>query len=119
AALSVVEILPYVLFGAFAGVLIDRTDKRKIIVCADALGLAVTAAIPLAVVTGVFSLPLLYILVLALGAGALFSRLTVDFTVVPALVADNDLTAANALYLAADRVGDIAGPAIAGLAIAV
>ena len=42
-------------------VLIDRTDKRKIIVSADALGLAVTAAVPLTVVLGVFSLPLLYV----------------------------------------------------------
>jgi MFS family permease len=118
AALSVVELLPFVLFGAFAGVLIDRSDKRRIIVSADALGLATIAAIPLAVATGVFSLPLLYVLVFALGAGSLFWRLTVDFTVVPALVADDELTAANSLYLAADRVGEIAGPATAGLAIA-
>jgi MFS family permease len=118
AALSVMELLPYVLFGAFAGVLIDRTDKRKVIVSADALGLLTTAAVPLAVAIGIFSLPLLYVLVFALGAASLFWRLTVDFTVVPALVADDELTAANSLYLAADRVGEIVGPAIAGLAIA-
>jgi MFS family permease len=119
ATLSIARVLPYVLFGAVAGVLIDRTDKRKIIVSSDAVGLATIAAVPLAVAIGVFSLPLLYILVFALGGATLFWRLTVDFTVVPALVADDELTAANSLYLSADRVGEIAGPAIAGIAIAV
>ena len=118
AALTAIEVLPYVLFGAIAGVLIDRTDKRRIMVSALALGLAATAAVPLTVITGVFSLPLLYALVFALGAATLFSGLTADFTVVPALVADDELTDANAIYLSADRVGGIAGPALAGLAIA-
>lgn len=118
ATLSIVELLPYVLFGAAAGVLIDRIDKRKIIVSSDAVGLVITAAIPLAVATAVFSLPLLYVLAFALGVAGLFWRLTVDFTVVPALVAQDELTAANSLYLSADRVGEIAGPAIAGIAIA-
>jgi predicted MFS family arabinose efflux permease len=118
AALSIVELLPYVLFGAAAGVLIDRTDKRKIIVSSDAIGLVMTAAIPLAVATSLFSLQLLYVLAFALGAAGLFWHLTVDFTVVPALVADDELTTANSLYLSADRAGEIAGPAIAGIAIA-
>src|SRR5206468_2142844 len=67
AAMSVVRVAPYVLLGAVAGVLIDRTDKRRIIVSADALALAATAAVPLAVATGIFSLPLLYALVFTLG----------------------------------------------------
>ena len=72
ATLSIVELLPYVLFGAAAGVLIDRIDKRKIIVSSDAVGLVITAAVPLAVATAVFSLPLLYVLAFALGVAGLF-----------------------------------------------
>jgi MFS family permease len=119
AVMSVVRVSPYVLLGAVAGVLIDRTDKRRIIVSADALALAATAAVPLAVATGIFSLPLLYVLVFTLGGATLFWKLTVDFTVVPALVAHDELPAANALYLSADQAGEIAGPALAGIAIAV
>jgi len=118
ATLSIAQPLPYVLFGAVAGVLIDRTDKRKIIVSADAVALAATAAVPIAVASGIFSLPLLYALVFAMGGASLFSRLTVDFTVVPALVEDEELSSANSLYLSTDRLGEIAGPAVAGLAIA-
>ena len=118
AGLSIAQPLPYVLFGAVAGVLIDRTDKRKIIVASDAVALAATAAVPVSAALGIFSLPLLYALVFTLGCASLFSRLTVDFTVVPALVEDDELASANSLYLSTDRIGEIAGPAIAGLAIA-
>jgi len=86
-------------------------------VLADALAVAATAAVPIAMALGVLSLPLLYALAFALGTGSLFSRLTVDFTVVPALVDEDELTSANSLYLSTDRLGEIGGPALAGIAI--
>src|SRR2546430_12599850 len=43
--------------------------------------------------------------------------ITADFSVVPALVQPEELTAANATYLTADRVARIVGPSLGGFAV--
>ena len=59
ATLRVVESVPYVLFGAFAGALIDRSDKRRLLATTTVLSFIVTAFIPISVDLGFFSLGLL------------------------------------------------------------
>lgn len=118
ATLRVVQFVPYILFGAFAGALIDRAEKRTLLIAADALRILVTAAVPLSVLFGVFSLELLYAIAFVLGALEVVWAITTDFSVVPALVDRSELTEANAAYLGADRVARIVGPALGGLAIA-
>src|SRR5258707_2097963 len=49
AALRVIEAIPYVLFGAFAGALIDRADKRKLLALTTLLSCLFTALIPVSV----------------------------------------------------------------------
>ncbi|HEX9495500.1 MAG TPA: MFS transporter, partial [Candidatus Limnocylindria bacterium] len=52
ATLRVIETIPYVLFGAFAGALIDRTEKRRLLAIATILSILFTVFIPLSVVFG-------------------------------------------------------------------
>ena len=52
AALRLVQALPYVFFGGIAGVLIDRADKRKLLIACDALSVALTLALPVSVAAG-------------------------------------------------------------------
>jgi hypothetical protein len=81
-----VELLPYVLFGAAAGVLIDRMDKRRSSCPPTTVGFVITAAIPLAVRDPLSSRSNSFTSSrIALGAAGLFWQITVDFTVVPAL----------------------------------
>src|SRR3989442_4642240 len=49
ATLRLVQALPYVFFGGIAGVLIDRADKRKLLIACDVLSVALTLSIPLSV----------------------------------------------------------------------
>lgn len=118
ATLRVLQSVPYVLFGAFAGALIDRVDKRRLLLVTLLSGTALTAAIPLSVATGTFSLELLYAVAFLLGAIEVVWGVTADFSVVPSLVERAELTAANAAYLGADRAARIVGPTLGGLAIA-
>ncbi len=118
ATLRIVQLVPYVLFGAFAGALIDRAEKRTLLIVSDALRAVVIATVPIAVILGVFSLELLYAAAFVMGSLEVVWALTTDFSVVPALVDRDELTEANAAYLGADRVARIAGPALGGLAIA-
>ncbi len=117
ATLRVVESVPYVLFGAFAGALIDRSDKRRLLATTTVLSFIITALIPISVDLGFFSLGLLYGLTFLLGTLEVVWGITADFSIVPALVQPDELTAANATYLTADRVARIVGPSLGGVAV--
>src|SRR5438309_11715966 len=56
ATLRLVQALPYVFFGGLLGVLIDRADKRKLLIACYATSDALTHAIPLLVPPGMLSL---------------------------------------------------------------
>jgi predicted MFS family arabinose efflux permease len=118
ATLRLVQALPYVFFGGILGVLIDRVDKRKLLIGCDLLSIALTATIPLSVAAGVFSLNLLYFIGFLLGTVEVAWGVTTDFSVVPALVEPDELTNANAAYFGVDRAARVMGPTIGGLAIA-
>jgi MFS family permease len=117
ATLRVIETVPYVLFGAFAGALIDRSEKRRLLAVTTVLSFIVTAFIPISVDLGFFSLGLLYALTFLLGTLEVVWGITADFSIVPALVQADELTAANATYLTADRVARIVGPTLGGVAV--
>lgn len=118
ATLRVVQSLPYIFFGAPAGALIDRVDKRRLLIACDISGIALTAAIPLSAIAGVFSIELLYVIGFLLGTVEVLWGVTTDFSVVPSLVEERELTDANAIFLAADRAARIVGPTLGGFAIA-
>lgn len=118
ATLRVVQSVPYILFGAFAGALIDRSEKRRLLAVTTVLSILITAAIPISASLGIFSLGLLYALAFLLGAVEVVWGITADFSIVPALVDADELTNANATYLTADRVARIFGPVVGGFAIA-
>jgi len=118
ATLRVIESVPYVLFGAFAGALIDRSEKRRLLAITTVLSVICTAFIPISVDLGWFSLGLLYAVSFLLGTLEVVWGITSDFSVVPALVEPEELTSANATYLTADRVARIVGPTLGGFAVA-
>lgn len=118
AALRVVQSVPYILFGAPAGALIDRADKRRLLIACDAASLALTAAIPLSALGGLFSIQLLYVIGFLLGTVEVLWGVTTDFSVVPALVEEHELTEANGIFFGADRFARIIGPTLGGFAIA-
>ena len=118
AILRVVQSLPYILFGAPAGALIDRVDKRRLLIACDISGVALTVAIPLSAIGGVFSVELLYVIGFLLGTVEVLWGVTTDFSVVPSLVEEHELTDANAIFLGADRGARIIGPTLGGFAIA-
>lgn len=117
AFLRVLQFVPYITLGAFVGTVIDRADKRRLLLQADAVGIVLTVAIPLSVLAGFFSLELLYALAVLLGIVEVVRGVATDFAVVPALVREDELTEANAIYLGAARAARIVGPVAGGLAI--
>ena len=118
ATLRVVQSVPYILFGAPAGVLIDRADKRVLLIACDAASALLTITIPLSAIFGFFSVPFLYVIGFLLGTVEVLWGVTTDFSVVPALVDEDELTEANSIFFAADRGARVIGPTLGGIAIA-
>jgi MFS family permease len=109
-ALLIVEFLPLVVIGLFAGPLIDRVRRRWILVGADLARAVVFLTLPFA--TGAFQ-----IVLLALAAGVATSLFRpAQYAALPNLVSDRDLPQANGLLQSADNLtwmlGSLAGGAL-------
>ena len=76
------------------------------------------ATVPLSVSVGWFSLELLYAVAFLLGTVEVLWGVTADFSVLPSLVEEHELTTANAAYLGADRGARVIGPLLGGTTIA-
>jgi len=118
AALRVVQSVPYIVFGAPAGALIDRANKRLLLISCDAASIGLTLVIPVSAAAGFFSVELVYVIGFLLGTVEVMWGVTTDFSVVPALVEEHELTEANAIFFGSDRIARVIGPTIGGFAIA-
>lgn len=104
--------LPTVLFGLFAGVLIDRFDRRKVMIASDIVrGVAVLF---LLLVQDARGLPIMMVVGFVMGtAGVLF--LPARNALLPRIVAAEGLVAANMLIEATQIAALVVGPALGGI----
>jgi MFS family permease len=113
-----VELLPFVLFGLHAGVVVDRLGPRATMLVSDLARAPVIALIPFLHAVGGLSFPL--ILAVAFVHGALSTAyFTCQRSIIPALVGmgEQDLARANTILEGATNFTSFAGPAIAGVLI--
>lgn len=119
AAVTVVGTLAWPVLGLPAGWVVDRFDRRTILVCANAARALVLALATLTAVTGAVTAPLL----LAVSAAYGVAETLVDTALtsaVPSLVAAPDRTRANArIEGTINLTNQLAGPPLAGLLVAV
>ena len=107
--------LPYVLFGAFAGVLIDRFNKRSVMVAADVLRAGLVLLVPF---VAHHSLAGVYALSFAMATAAVFFDPS-KLAVLPDIVAPRSLMRANSLMATGENLTEILGYSLAGLTLAV
>ncbi|MEP6986303.1 MAG: MFS transporter [Chloroflexota bacterium] len=106
--------LPPMLFGSAAGVLVDRWDRRWVMMLSDA-GQAVGSLLLLAsFLSGSFQLWHLYVIVFLQGTFAMFQSPAED-AVTSVLVADAHRDRANALKQMAFPLAGVIAPAVTGL----
>jgi MFS family permease len=109
--------LPGVVTGAILGRLLDRYQPRLVMGCDNLARATLIAAIPTLYSLG--SLQLWHVFVLALLAGALSPATTAGVRAfVPHLVNDAGLDRANALIATSLQFSYLAGPVVAGFAVA-
>lgn len=114
AAVTAVQGLPWLVLGAWLGVLVDRTDRRRLMVMVDVAQAAVIAGLAAAILAGGAGLALIYLTAFTTGAGSAL-RDTAAVACVPQLADPADLDRANARVIAGQIVGnELAGPAAGG-----
>jgi MFS family permease len=108
AAVLVVEFLPTIFVGLLLGPLLDRLERRSLMIAADALRVGVFVALP-------FAPDPATVVALALVAGLAtgFFRPAV-YAGVPNLVPDEEMPAANALLLTVENASWAIGPLLGG-----
>ncbi len=106
--------LPYLLFGLLAGVLIDRWDRKRTMLACEAINGTATATIPLALWTGHFSMPQLYLVALVTGTAFVFFNVA-EIAALPSIVTAGQLPVAVGQNQATFSVGGVVGPPLAGL----
>ena len=106
--------VPTFLIGPVAGALVDRWDRKRVMVCSDLVRAGLVMAIPAAAVLNV---SLVFGLVFLLAAASSFFR-PARAAALPQVVPDEDLLTANSAMGVADTVTDLAGYGLGGLFVA-
>jgi MFS family permease len=104
--------LPWVLFGLFAGVVADRHDRRGIVITVQLLRASVLAALAVAVAFDAASVAVVLVVMFVLGSTEVFAD-TTSATLLPTIVDKNDLGLGNARISAGFvTINNLAGPTV-------
>lgn len=107
--------LPQLLFGLPAGVMVDRWDRRRVMIAADLLrAVFVLGAL---LVRDVQTVWILYLVGFMVSVASRFF-FPARSALIPSLVAENELVAANGLSQLTETASLLIGPALAGFTIA-
>ncbi len=110
-------VLPRVVLGPIAGVVVDRVNRKWIIVLADLFRGVIIVWMGLMALKGTLQVWQLYVIALLVASAGAFFDPAVGSSI-PNLVSGKHLTRANSLYSMGSQVSNIVGPGVAGLLIA-
>ena len=115
--IGILETIPPLLFGAFAGVYLDRIPKKAAMIGIDVTRAVLLTIIPLLYASGVLTLTWLYVLVFVIAMFSMAFGPALN-AAIPLLVRPKQLTQANAIMQSSLTIGQLLGPAISGVLIA-
>ena len=111
AMVFVAATVPNLVFGPLAGALVDRWDQQRVMVLSDVARAAIVLLIPAAATVNVL---LVYPLVFALTTVSIFFR-PARTAVIPRIVKDDELVAANSAIWLGDSLADVVGYPLAAV----
>jgi len=109
---ALLQRLPWLLFGLYAGVLADRLDRRLVVMTADVLRAVVLAVLVVSIVTDRVSIAVVLAVMFLLGTAETFADTTTS-ALTPMVVGKRDLGIANARVMGGFIVANqLAGPPV-------
>ncbi|MGW5715524.1 MFS transporter [Amycolatopsis sp. NPDC003865] len=111
AGLSATQFLPWLLFAAVAGALVDRIDRRRAMVVANTARAVAVGTLAVLVAAGGMTIWLVYLTALVIGTAETIADSAAN-ALVPAVVGDGSLDSANSKLQACEIVGQtfLGGP---------
>ncbi len=107
--------LPDLLLGLVAGVVVDRVDRRVVMVATDFLRVPLVALVP---VIAYHSLVLAFVDLFVVNSLSIANR-PASNAIIPSIVPAEELTAANSLSSISENTSDIVGYPLAGVVIGI
>jgi MFS family permease len=114
--LSMLETLPFLLIGLPAGVWVDRTRRRPILITGDFARAALLGSIPLAYALGLLTITQLYVVAFVAGICTVFFDVAY-MSFFPVLVSRRHLVDGNAKMEVSRSAAQVAGPGLAGVLV--
>ena len=108
---------PYIFIGLPAGALIDRWNRRLLLIACDLARALAMGSVPLAWLLGVLSLPQLVVVALVQGVAHSFANIAQTASL-PRLVRKDQIASAQALNVSSNGIASLVGPGLGGLVIA-
>ena len=119
AGVALAQRLPWLVFSLHAGVIVDRGDRRKLMVWMNTIRFVATVGVTVAVVAGAMTIPVLYLAAVVLGCAEVIYDNSSQ-TILPRIVAKDRLERANGNLWGAELVmNQFVGPPLGGFLIAV
>ncbi|MFE6390323.1 MFS transporter, partial [Nocardiopsis dassonvillei] len=115
---TALQFLPLLLFGLWGGALVDRLDKRRLLVCTQAAMGVLAVGLGILATAGAAQVWHVYLFAFVLGMITVLDNPGRQ-AFVPEMVEREHLSNAIALNSASFQLGRVTGPAVAGLLIAV
>ena len=110
--------LPAVLFGLFAGVVVDRYNRKWIMIYSDILRALLVAVIPLSLIYGFISPLLIGAITFSLSTFSVFFYPARD-SLIHHIVTAEELPAANSAISVSGQMSHLLGPLFAGIGISI
>lgn len=114
---AIAALLPQAMIGPFAGVYIDRWDRKKVMIFADAFIATCTLLMTFTLRDGNIQLDLMYLLMVCRSLGSAFHQPAMQ-AIAPLIVPEDELLRVSGINQILQSVSSIAGPALGALAIA-
>lgn len=115
---ALLQRLPWLLFGLYAGVLADRLDRRRIVIVCNLVRAGVITALVASIVTDAVNIAVVLVVMFLLGTAETFVDVTTG-TLLPMVVEPRDLGVGNARLMAGFlTMNQLAGPPLGALLFA-
>ncbi|MDN3359114.1 MFS transporter [Actinomadura sp. DC4] len=114
---SALQFAPVLVLGAWGGAVVDRVDRRRILLVTQFASAVLAGALGVVSATGLATIGLVYALTLGLGVVTVFDS-PARQTFVAEMVGTDKIMNAQSLYSTVNNCGRLVGPAFAGIVIA-
>jgi MFS family permease len=115
-ALAACQWLPWLLIGLPAGVWVDRSRKRPVLIWCDVVRLLLIGSVPVSAAMNALTIGQLFAVAFATGLATVLFQVAYQ-SYLPILLERDDLAAGNALMQGTQAVSNVVGPGLGGLLV--